>query len=273
VAANLLVPFARDAHVQACEDAGVAVVTVFAGFAPDLVARLRARRIDVWHQVGTREVARRALADGANGLIAQGIEAGGHLLGVTSTPTALVDVLAEADGRVPVLAAGGADDEASARALRDAGAVATASGTRFLLTHESGAHPAYKEACLAGSETVDTMLFALGWPMRHRVLVNAVVRRWREVPAGVRRLNARTSRLGRLLPLSAMALFPRLQLTGIPLLSPGPPVEGMPARTVRVSPLYAGVGVKDMDALMSAGDVVRLLAGVGAQRAARNVSS
>ena len=36
VAANLLVPFAREAHAQACEDAGVAVVTLFAGFAPDL---------------------------------------------------------------------------------------------------------------------------------------------------------------------------------------------------------------------------------------------
>jgi len=261
VAANLLVPFARDAHAQACEDAGVAVVTLFAGFAPELVQRLRRRGIDVWHQVGTPEEARRALADGASGLIAQGAEAGGHLLGVTTTVQALADVLAEAEGRVPVLAAGGADDGPSARALREAGAAATVSGTRFLLTHESAAHPAYKQACLDGSETVDTMLFALGWPMRHRVLVNDAVRRWPVVPDGVRRVNARTGRLGRILPLRAMALFPRLQTATVPLLSPGPPIEGMPARTVRVSPLYAGVGVKDMTTLMSAGDVVRALAG------------
>lgn len=261
VAANILVPFARDGHARACEDAGVAVVVLFAGFARDLVARLRRRGIDVWHQVGTRAEARQALADGACGLIAQGAEAGGHLLGVTTTAQALADVLIEADGRVPVLAAGGADDGASARALRDAGATATASGTRFLLTHESAAHPAYKRACLDGTETVDTLLFALGWPMRHRVLVNDVVRRWPAVPAGVLRVNARTGPLGRLLPLRAMALFPRLQTVAVPLLSPGPPIAGMPARTVRVSPLYAGVGVRDMDTLMSAGEVVRMLSG------------
>lgn len=260
VAANLLVPFAREAHAQACEDAGVAVVTLFAGFAPDLVGRLRRRGIDVWQQVGTRDEARQALADGACGLIAQGAEAGGHLLGVTSTARALADVLAEADGRVPVLAAGGADDGASARALREAGAAATVSGTRFLLSHESGAHPGYKQACLEGTETVDTMLFSMGWPMRHRVLVNDVVRRWPVIPEGARRVTARSSRLGSLLPLRAMALFPRLQTAAVPLLSPGPPIDGMPARTVRVSPLYAGVGVKDMDTLMGAGDAVRMLA-------------
>jgi len=78
----------------------------------------------------------------------------------------------------PVLAAGGVADAVDVRRLLDAGAAAAVAGTRFLLTEESAAHGEYKRRVLAAEETLSTMLFGLGWPLRHRVISNAATERW-----------------------------------------------------------------------------------------------
>ena len=177
VAANLLIPFTRRAHAEACIEAGVDAVVLFCGSAPRTVARLRAAGILVLQQVGTPEQARRALADGADGLIAQGVEAGGHLLGVEPTRAFLPRALEIAGGR-PVLAAGGVASREDVAALLGAGAVAAVAGTRFLLTDECAAHPAYKARVLGAQRTLDTLLFSVGWHDRHRVVPNAATARW-----------------------------------------------------------------------------------------------
>lgn len=258
VSANLLLPFTRPAHVRACIEARVEVVVLHAGRSPKIIRQLRAAGVEVLHTVGTVAEARQALEDGASGLVVQGTDAGGHTVAVHPTDAALTRVR-EAVGSVSVWAAGGAVDADDVRRLMDLGAEAVVAGTRFVLTDECDAHPAYKQALVAGSETVDTRLFGFGWPMRHRVLVNAAVERWGEGPRLMREINARSARLGGVLPLKLMETYPRLQTLHAPLLTPGPALAGMPERTVAITPLYAGRGVGRMQELTSAADAVRAL--------------
>jgi NAD(P)H-dependent flavin oxidoreductase YrpB (nitropropane dioxygenase family) len=182
----------------------VDAVVLFFGFDPRAVALLREARILVLHQVGTVEEARRALADGADALIAQGIEAGGHLLGMEPALAFLRRALECADEK-PVFLAGGVSGAANVRAAIAAGAAGVACGSRFLLTEKCRAHPAYKQRLLGADGTIVTELFGFGWPARHRVVPNAATERWcRRAAAGpslVRRLNRATGFLGKLVPI------------------------------------------------------------------------
>ena len=81
VAVNLLLPFARRPHVAVCVDARVDVVVLAFGEKRGLVEHLREAGIFVFVMVGTEAQARAAVAWGADGLIAQGRQAGGHLVG------------------------------------------------------------------------------------------------------------------------------------------------------------------------------------------------
>jgi NAD(P)H-dependent flavin oxidoreductase YrpB (nitropropane dioxygenase family) len=264
VAVNLLLPFTRPGHVRACIEARVSAVVLFFGFARRAVAELREAGVVVIHQVGQPDEARRAIGEGAQALIAQGVEAGGHLLGVRPLDQALPAIVeVAAPARVPVLAAGGIGSRERVAAVLGAGAVAAVSGTRFLLTCECHAHPGYQRRVLGAQRTLETELFGFGWPARHRVVPNAATRRWcARAEAGspvVRGFNRRTGRLGGLLPLSILEVSARLQRPAVPVFSPGPALRGMPERTVESTPLYAGVVSRDLDQVVPAGDAVREL--------------
>jgi nitronate monooxygenase len=259
VAANLLLPFARPAHADACIAAGVDVVVVFCGSAPALVARLRAAGVLVLQQVGTVDQARRALADGVDGLIAQGLEAGGHLLGEEPTLATLASVR-EVAGDRPVLAAGGIHSAQTAAAALAAGAAAVVAGTRFLLTEECAAHPAYKRRVLGARRTLDTLLFSVGWSDRHRVVPNAATERWcrrsERGPAAIVALNrALAPALQRLPARLATATTPRQRLA-IPLYGPAVVIEGMDERLLDVSPLYAGTCAAEIQTVIPAAQAV-----------------
>jgi NAD(P)H-dependent flavin oxidoreductase YrpB (nitropropane dioxygenase family) len=256
VAANLLLPFTRRAHVEACIDAGVDAVVTFCGSAPEAVARLRGAGILVLTQVGTTAEARRALADGADGLIAQGVEAGGHLLGVEPTLAFLPKALAVAGDR-PVLAAGGIATREDTAAALAAGAAAVVSGTRFLLTRECHAHPAYQQRVLDAERTVETRLFSVGWADRHRVVPNAATERWGD-PRSVIALNrVLAPLLSRRPALAARAVG--LQRVGVPFYGPMAPLRGMPERLLDVTPLYAGESSRAMSSVTSAAEAVAAL--------------
>lgn len=263
IAANLLFPVMRREHVKVCVEERVPVVSLFFGFDRRVVDALHAVGCIVLHQVGTLEQARRALAEGADGLIAQGEGAGGHVL-ATGPLTSLLPQVRELAGDRPVLAAGGIHDRASAAAAIALGADGVWVGTRFLLTHESAAHDAYKARLLEAESTLQTLLFGLGWHGLHRVVPNAATRRWcaRNAlgPVWLRAINRSVEPALRALPPGSVRhLVPR-QRVGLPFYSPAALLRGMDERLADVTPLYAGSCVEHIDELRSAAEVVRELA-------------
>ena len=262
VAANLLAPFIRRAHVEACIRSGVALVVFHGGLPPRWVDMLRAARIPVFATVGTAGQARAALGAGVDGLVVQGSEAGGHLVGVEPVATALPKVL-DAAGGAPVLAAGGVADAADVARLLDAGAAAAVAGTRFLLTDESDAHPGYKQRVAAADRTVATFLFGVGWPLLHRVVPNAATQRWCAAdelgPGWLRRANEAGRVLGRVVPMAALDRLTMLQRPGVPLYTPGLPLAGMPDRVLDRAALYAGETVHRLHDIVPAAEALARL--------------
>ena len=221
---------------------------------------MRAAGIPVFVTVGSAEEARAALSAGTDGLVAQGVEAGGHLAGGEPLATLLPAVLDVADGQVPVLAAGGVAEATDVRRLLDLGATAAVAGTRFLLTEESLAHPAYKQRVIEAERTMVTLLFGFGWPMQHRVVPNLATERWCAAtdlaPGWVRRVGQLSAPVGRALPLGAMGRVASLQRVGLPFFSPGLPLAGMPASSVETLALYAGETHRRITDVVSAAEAV-----------------
>lgn len=266
VAVNLLMPFATSRHVEVCVKQRIDVAVVAFGGDADLVEQLRAADITVFVLVGTESQARAALDEwGADGVFAQGDEAGGHLAGQTPAHSFLPTALAVAAGR-PVLLAGGIAEAADTRAALDAGAAGVVAGTRFLLTHESAAHTAYQRRVLECDKTIATTLFGLGWPARHRVAPNKATQRWCRPDGTAKRLpsilNAKSAVLARLAPEDADdGAILRLQQPALPFFSPAAPTKGLPDHWIERSALYAGDSALRMNSVVSAAEAVALLAG------------
>jgi len=144
---------------------------------PALVARARSagEALVAW-QVGSLDDALAAQDAGCDFVIAQGVEAGGHVRGTQPLDELLRAVCARVS--IPVVAAGGIATAESVATAVSAGAAAARVGTAFVATHESRGHPAYVEALLAawsGDDTVLTTAFGEGWPdAPHRVLKSAL---------------------------------------------------------------------------------------------------
>jgi nitronate monooxygenase len=190
------VNYALAAHepksLQAVLEAGAPVVQFSWGM-PDrvLVAAVRQAGAKMCIQVTSPGSARAALDLGADYLVCQGTEAGGHVQANSRLLEALPKVLDEAK-TTPVVAAGGIATGADIRAVLSAGASGAMLGTRFVATQESFAHQEYKGALLRASkdDTVLTVCFDGGWSNApHRVLRNGTFIRWDAAgcpPAGKR---------------------------------------------------------------------------------------
>lgn len=256
VAVNLLTPFLRRGHVTLCGRAGVDVAVVAFGGDRELVEELREAGVFVIVMIGSQEQARRAVSWGADGLIAQGGDAGGHLCGTTDALQLLPSVLAVAGGR-PVLLAGGIATGADTRAALSAGASGVVAGTRFLLTHESRAHPEYQRRILTANRTIRTELFGLGWPAPHRVIPNAATQRWCSADGSAkavpRLINGGSAFLARL-PATAAVL--RMQSPRRPFFSPVAPTVRMPESAVDRAACYAGQSALRMSSVTSAREAV-----------------
>ena len=137
-------------------DAGVPIVTLSWGLNAGMVARAHRAGAKVGIQVGNADGARRAREAGADFLIAQGVEAGGHVQSTTPLATLLPAVLAEAGG-LPVIAAGGIADGRGIAAVMMLGAAAVQIGTAFLACDESGAPAIHRDALFKYTPT-DTAL-------------------------------------------------------------------------------------------------------------------
>jgi NAD(P)H-dependent flavin oxidoreductase YrpB (nitropropane dioxygenase family) len=249
IAVNLIQPLVGRRHWEAAARADV-IVTHW--------GRPRRRSGGVWiHQCGSVAEARAACAAGADAVIAQGVEAGGHTRASICARELLERVQAALPAGYPVLIAGGIAGAAGVRAALGAGAAAAVLGTRFLMTTESHAHPGYKARLVEGRETILTELFGLGWPAPHRVLPNAATRRWldagRRCPWGIRALNRISAPLGRL-PLIGSAPAQRV---GLPFLTPLGVTDDRPESQVEAGALYAGETVARIDDLRDAGGLTR----------------
>jgi len=176
--------------IAAATDQGVEVVHLFWG---DPAASMRAVRRGGARAIVTvsdAETTRQALDAGAAGLIVQGVEAGGHVLG--STPLKeLLPLVVDMAGDVPIAAAGGLSDAHDIAEVFALGASAAVLGTRFVAAAESDAHASYRQALVAAgaNDTVRTLCFDGGWPNApHRVLRNSTFRAWeragRPAPGG-----------------------------------------------------------------------------------------
>ncbi len=260
LAVNALLPFARRDWFEAAGEADVLVT--FWGTP-------RRRAPGVWlHQCGSVAEAQAAQAAGADGVIVQGVEAGGHVRGTTPALQLLEEVRAALPARYPLLLAGGIAERGDVEAALAAGAQAAVAGTRFLLTEESRAHALYKERLLAADETLLTELFGAGWPAPHRVVPNAATDRW----LGERRAELPAPRVNRALnhllapgiryaPPSLQLRMIRAQRPGSRLLTPAGPTDDGPPNLVDAGALYAGETVARIDTVKPAAELVRELAG------------
>lgn len=264
VAANLLTPFMRNTHVDACITNEVALVVLLGGFPRRWIGKLHAANIPVLCTVGGAAEARVAMTAGADGVVVQGVEAGGHLMADRPQAVTLPEVLEAVPDGTPVLAAGGVAEAEDVRKLLDAGADGAIAGTRFLLTEESRAHAEYKKRVLGADRTIRTLMFGLGWPRAHRVVPNAITDRWctrNELgPGWVRACGRASSPLGRALPLGALGTIISLQYTALPFFTPALPLAGMSAGLVDRSALYAGETIHRIHDIIPAAEAVKQLA-------------
>ena len=253
IAVNLLLPFARPEHWAVAHRADV-VVTFW--------GRPVRRTPGTWlHQCGSPAEAAAARAAGADGVIVQGVEAGGHVRGERPA----LDLLDEARGALgrdyPILLAGGIAVATDVRAALEAGADGVVAGTRFVMSDECRAHLAYKQRLMESRETVLTELFGVGWPRApHRVVWNEACERWlaRDArgPAWVRAAQSALS----LLPQSALERQIPGQRPSRPLFGPYAPTAGGPRNLLDAGPLYAGESVARLHDVRPAGELVRELA-------------
>ncbi len=224
----------RDLATLELAAARLRVVELFWGDPdPALVDRARAAGPAVvgW-QVGSVEEGLRAVDAGCDYVVAQGVEAGGHVRGTAPRAELLEQVLSRVD--VPVVTAGGITTAADVAAALAEGAAAVRVGTRFVATEESDAHPAYVQALLAGGETVLTTAYGVGWPdAPHRVLAGAV--------AAAEQLDGDVAGQHGSRP--------------VPRFGVATPSRGTTGR-IDAMALYAGTGVGSVTAVQPAADVV-----------------
>jgi nitronate monooxygenase len=177
-----------DAKVDLLGSAGVHLTTfTFGAPTSEVVARLHAGDVRVGVTVTSRAEAEVAAERGADLLIVQGTEAGGHqgtFDPETVNDTPLLAALAEtASVGLPVIAAGGIMDAHAVRVVLDAGAIGAQVGTALLCTPEAATSSTHRRALLDGlfAETVVTRAFSGRWA---RGLANRLAREHPDAPGG-----------------------------------------------------------------------------------------
>lgn len=183
---NLLLFRDQRDRLATCLEAGVRIVSYFWADLPAADPYIR----DVHDAgglvlltVGDAAQARRARDAGVDVIVAQGLDAGGHVWGSVGT-LALVPAVVDAVDPVPVIAAGGIGDGRGLAAVLALGAQAGWMGTRFVVANESAAHADYKDRVVAAIETDAVWsigVFDRGFENAPvRALDNSTLRRWRD---------------------------------------------------------------------------------------------
>lgn len=146
----LMAPNVAEIIDMLCEEK-VAFVTLGAGNPVPHIEKFHSAGIKVIPVVPNVKLAKRIEAAGADAMVIEGMEAGGHI-GQQTTMALMENVLPQIKA-IPVLVAGGISDGRAIAAALLMGADGVQMGSRFLLTEECPAHPAAKEAILNATDT------------------------------------------------------------------------------------------------------------------------
>lgn len=163
-----------DEVAQAVAEEGVKAVTTGAGSPEKYMKMWKEAGILVIPVVASVALARRMERVGADALVAEGMESGGHI-GAQTTMTLvpqIVDVV-----NIPVIAAGGIADGRGFAAARMLGADAVQMGTRFIVSKESIVHEAYKERVLKARD-IDSEVTGMSTGHPVRCLRNQMTREY-----------------------------------------------------------------------------------------------
>ena len=162
---NLMLMMADvEKQIEVCIEEGVPVVTTGAGNPGPYMERLKAAGIKVIPVVASVALAKRMEKIGADAVIAEGMEGGGHI--GTITTMSLVPQVVEAVN-IPVIAAGGIAGGKQFLAALSLGAEGIQVGTKFLVADECTVHENYKKVILKAKDrsTVSTGNYT-GHPVR-----------------------------------------------------------------------------------------------------------
>jgi NAD(P)H-dependent flavin oxidoreductase YrpB (nitropropane dioxygenase family) len=134
-------------------------------------------------------------------------------------------------------------------------------GTRFLMTEESGAHPAYKARLVDARDTILTELFGVGWPAPHRVVANEATKRWLgrdpRAPGWLRAIHRATAPIAARAPVPMQSRLAAMQRPSRPVFGPAAAIAGGPPNLVAAGPLYAGECIARISDIRGAGELVR----------------
>jgi NAD(P)H-dependent flavin oxidoreductase YrpB (nitropropane dioxygenase family) len=232
--------------------ARAAVVVLFWGDPAPYVDLARGTGVKVFIQVGSVEEAKAAADSGVDAVIAQGIEAGGHVRGTTSIWDLLPATIA-AINPVPVLASGGIGDGAGVARALQVGAQGVSLGTRFVASDEAWVHPAYKLRIVQSTadDTVYNELYDVPWPRApHRTLRNKTFAEWDAAgrPPTGKRPGEGTSIGKRTVFSGEVADWPRYAIGTAP-----PDFDG----DIEYAPLWAGESCTVVNDVKPAADIVR----------------
>ena len=185
----------RPGALDAALECGPRAVMLSFGDIEPYAAKIRETGATLICQVQTLKDAREAAAKGAQIIVAQGTEAGGH--GAERSTLPLVPAVADAVSPIPVAAAGGIADGRGLAAALTLGAEAVLIGTRFFAAQEAQGHPNQKALLeqTGGDHTLRTVVFdtarGIAWPEPYtgRAIRNAFADTWRDRDEELRDLN------------------------------------------------------------------------------------
>lgn len=172
----LMSPYA-DEVAQVVAEEGVKVVTTGAGSPEKYMEQWKQSGIRVIPVVASVALAKRMERCGADAVVAEGCESGGHV--GESTTMALVPQVVDAV-QIPVIAAGGIADGRGIAAAFMLGAKAVQMGTRFIATQEAQVHESYKNQVLRAKD-IDTRVTGRSTGHPVRALRNEMTKRYLEL--------------------------------------------------------------------------------------------
>ncbi len=158
-------PDLLEKQIKVCIEEKISSVCLFWDINEDVIKRFKDSGITVVYQVGSKKEAEEAQAAGVDLLIAQGVEAGGHVRGKIPLKKLISTIRCISD--VPVLAAGGIVNGNDLAEILIEGAQGVVMGTAFLTTTESFAHDYHKQQIIASDKnaTILTDLYHINWPV------------------------------------------------------------------------------------------------------------